>query len=60
MFWVVVVKTEILFIEKPEQITVCKEWENQIQQLIFLSLKEKGLLNQQQYEECLKKLKSKN
>ncbi len=50
------VKTKIIFTEKPEQITVCKELENEIKKSIFLSLKTKGLLNQKQYEECVKRI----
>ena len=59
----IVVKTEIMMTEQPEQIIVCKELENEIKELeneikkaIFLSLKEKGILTQKQCEECIKRI----
>ncbi len=50
-----IVKTQIVLTEKPEQITVCKDLENQIKKAIFLVLKEKGILDQKQCEECIKR-----
>ena len=50
-------KTEIVFTEKPEQVSVCKDLEMVIKKSIFLALKMKGVLNQKQYEECLNKIK---
>ena len=52
----IVVKTEIILTEKPEQIVVCKDLENEIKKAIFLSLKEKGILSQKQCEECIKRI----
>lgn len=52
----IVVKTEIMMTEQPEQITVCKDLENEIKKAIFLSLKEKGILTQEQCEECIKRI----
>ena len=52
----IVVKTEIIMTEQPEQINVCKELENEIKKAIFLSLKEKGILTQKQCEECIKRI----
>ena len=42
--------------EQPEQITVCKDWENEMKKAIFLALKEKNILTQKQCEECLKRI----
>lgn len=53
-------KTKIIFEnrnENAEQKNVSKELENEIKKSIFLVLKERGYLTQNQYEECLKKLK---
>ncbi len=44
--------------ENAEQKNVSKEFENEIEKLIFLVLQEQGYLTQNQYEECMKKLKS--
>ena len=52
----IVVKTEIMMTEQPEQITVCKDWENEMKKTIFLALKEKNILTQKQCEECLKRI----
>ena len=53
----IIVKTEIIFTEQPEQITVCKELESEMKKSIFLALKEKGILTQKQCEECIKRIK---
>lgn len=53
----IIVKTEIIFTEQPEQITVCKELENEMKKTFFLALKEKGVLTQKQCEECIKRIK---
>lgn len=53
-------KTKIIFEnqnENTEQKNVSKEFENEIKKSIFLVLKEQGYFTQNQYEECLKKLK---
>lgn len=50
-------KTKIIFEnrnENAEQKNVSKEFENEIKKSIFLVLKERGYLTQNQYEECLK------
>ena len=52
----IVVKTEIMMTEQPEQINVCKELENEMKKAIFLSLREKGILTQKQCEECIKRI----
>ena len=54
-------KTKIIFEsqnENAEQKNVSKELENEIKKSIFLILQEQGYLTQNQYEECLKKLKA--
>lgn len=54
-------KTKIIFEsrnENAEQKNVSKEFENEIKKSIFLVLGERGYLTQNQYEECLKKLKT--
>ena len=54
-------KTKIIFEnlnENAEQKNVSKEFENEIKKSILLVLKERGYLTQNQYEECLKKLKA--
>lgn len=54
-------KTKIIFEnrnENAEQKNVSKEFENEIKKSIFLVLKKRGYLTQNQYEECLKKLKA--
>ena len=54
-------KTKIIFEsqnENAKQKNVSKEFENEIKKSIFLVLKERGYLTQNQYEECLKKLKA--
>ena len=54
-------KTKIIFEnrnENAEQKNVSKEFENEIEKSIFLVLGEQGYLTQNQYEECLKKLKA--
>lgn len=54
-------KTKIIFEnqnENTEQKNVSKEFENEIKESIFLVLQEQGYLTQNQYEECLKKLKA--
>ena len=56
IFRVIVVKTEIIMTEQPEQINVCKELENEIKKAIFLALKEKSILTQKQCEECIKRI----
>lgn len=53
-------KTKIIFEsrnENAEQKSVGKAFENEIKKSIFLVLGERGYLTQNQYEECLKKLK---
>lgn len=53
-------KTKIIFENRNdnvEQKNVSEKFENEIKQSIFLVLKEQGYLTQNQYEECLKKLK---
>ncbi len=57
IFRVIIVKTEIIFTEQPEQITVCKDLENEMKKSIFLALKEKGILTQKQCDECIKRIK---
>lgn len=52
-----IVKTKIVLTERPEQIMVSKDLENQIKRAIFLVLQEKGILDQKQCEECLKRIK---
>ena len=44
--------------ENAEQKNVSKELENEIKKSIFLILQEQGYLTENQYEECLKKLKA--
>ena len=56
IFRVIVAKTEIIMTEQPEQITVCKDWENEMKKAIFLALKEKNILTQKQCEECIKRI----
>lgn len=54
-------KTKIIFEnrnENAEQKNDSKEFENEIKKSIFLVLGEQGYLTQNQYEECLKKLKA--
>ena len=54
-------KTKIIFEnrnENAEQKNVSEKFENEIKKSIFLVLKEQGYLTQNQYEECLKKLKA--
>ena len=54
-------KTKIIFEnrnENAEQKNVSKEFENEIKKSIFLVLGERGYLTQNQYEGCLKKLKT--
>lgn len=51
-------KTKIIFeSQNAEQKSVGKAFENEIEKSIFLVLRERGYLTQNQYEECLKKLK---
>lgn len=53
-------KTKIIFEsqnENAEQKNLSKEFENEIKKSIFLALKERGYLTQNQYEKCIKKLK---
>ncbi|MCH5300794.1 MAG: hypothetical protein J1E56_05685 [Ruminococcus sp.] len=50
-------KTKIIFEKQnAEQKSVNKEFENEIKKSFFIALKEKGLLTQTQYEECIKRL----
>lgn len=49
-------KTKIIFTEKPERVILCKEFENQIKKSIVLALKNKGIMNQKQCEECIKRI----
>ena len=54
-------KTKIIFEkrnENAEQKNVSKEFENEIKKSIFLVFQEQGYITQNQYEECLKKLKA--
>ena len=54
-------KTKIIFEnrnENAEQKNVSEKFENEIKKSIFLVLQEQGYLTQNQYEECLKKLKA--
>lgn len=54
-------KTKIIFENRnknAEQKNVSKEFENEIKKSIFLVLGELGYLTQNQYEECLKELKT--
>ena len=54
-------KTKIIFEnqnENSEQKNASKEFENEIIKSIFIVLKERGYLTQNQYEECLKKSKT--
>ena len=54
-------KTKIIFEsqnENAKQKNVSKEFEIEIKKSIFLVLKEQCYLTQNQYEECLKKLKT--
>ncbi len=53
-------KTQIIFEsqeENVEQKNISIDFENEVKKSIFLVLKEQGYLKQNQYEECLKKLK---
>ncbi len=55
-------KTQIIFEnqeENAEQKNITKKFENEVKKSIFLALKEQGYLTQNQYEECLNKLKTK-
>lgn len=50
-------KTKIIFKDRSaEQITLCKDFEDEVKKSIFLALKDKGLLTQKQCEECLKRI----
>lgn len=44
-------KSKLIITEKPKQITITKTLENEVKKALFLMLKDKGVLNQRQFEE---------
>ena len=56
IFQVIAVKTKIMITDRPEQITVGKDLENKMKKAIFLALKERGILTQEQCEESIKRI----
>lgn len=54
-------KTKIIFEgqeKNAEQKNISKDFENEVKKSIFLVLKEQSYITQNQYEECVKKLKN--
>lgn len=52
-------KTQIIFESQNKNVvknTLPKEFEDKIKTALFLALKEKGLITQAQYEQCLEKM----
>lgn len=51
-------KTQIVFTsDNAEQKVIGKDFENEVKKAMYLALKEKGLLTQYQYDECIERMK---